>query len=545
MPTTKSSCRRQLQAVASPFGSRARSAHLARRPVIMMYLCLLVSAAASLSPAAGTSPFCAADAPDSWPRFHASDADNGTWHRGAHDANGIFSHGEYRHVMNQRAGGWGHVVSTDWVTWERLPLALAPGHGGLDFDGGVSVVNGVPVIMWDCTNDPVCNSTDSLVRGDAPIVGVARPADAAGDPKLAVWVKDPHNPIVVDKGAGHYNAPSNIWSPSPGRWDILFCLGWDPTWKGPITTALYTTTDPELHSWTQRNASFFTPHYGGGGSFWPIPGVLPTATLSHMLSADFGGHDGRGTFALGHYDAAAETFTQATEKGGVVDFSSGVRYFELGYSPPAAASLSQSERLVMVGWTSAYTSMTIVREISFDAELQQLLAVPVVELAGLRGARIDDGKSAKTLAPKQKLVVAHGAAARSADLELNFTLPTGEWQATVSALDGSAALTLSGNASAPRAMQVRLAGTKTPYEIALKPGEASIAVRVLADKVIAEFFVQGGRAVGTFGLSAGVAAANATMAVVADVGALSLTSVAAWTMKCGWKSNDGARTAEV
>ena len=61
------------------------------------------------------------------------------------------------------------------------------------------------------------------------------------------------------------------------------------------------------------------------------------------------------------------------------------------------------------------------------------------------------------------------------------------------------------------------------------------AVRVLADKIIAEFFVQGGRAVGTFGLPAGVAAANATLAVTSEVGELALASVTAWTMKCGWK----------
>ena len=55
------------------------------------------------------------------------------------------------------------------------------------------------------------------------------------------------------------------------------------------------------------------------------------------------------------------------------------------------------------------------------------------------------------------------------------------------------------------------------------------------DGVMTEFFVQGGRAVGTFGLPAGVAAANATLAVTSEVGELALASVTAWTMKCGWK----------
>ena len=294
--------------------------------------------------------------------WECSGSDNQRW---AFDRKG--------HIAYDGGTVWTHCVDlpgNDWTNWNQIWL-------------------------WDCTNDPVCNTTDTrLVGGDAPIVGIARPADTASDPKLSAWVKDAHNPIQVDKGVGHYNAPSNIWSPSPGRWDMLFCLGWDKTWKGPVTTALYTTTDPTLHSWTQRNASFFAPHYGGGGSFWPIPGAPTTARLSHMLSADFHG-DGHGTFALGHYDAAAETFTGATERGGVVDFSSGVSYFELGYSPLPARDLllpqqswsswqsqhSQQQRLVMVGWTSARTAMTIVREIGWDAELQQLLALPVAELA--------------------------------------------------------------------------------------------------------------------------------------------------------------------
>ena len=118
------------------------------------------------------------------------------------------------------------------------------------------------------------------------------------------------------------------------------------------------------------------------------------------------------------------------------------------------------------------------------------------------------------------------------------------WQALAAAISAGAAPKLSiVGASDPRsdakaglrAVQARLPGMKAPFEFALKPGEATIAVRVLADKVSAEFFVQGGRAVGTFGLPAGVAAANATLAVTSEVGELALASVAAWAMKCGWR----------
>ena len=319
---------------------------------------------------------------------------------------------------------------------------------------------------------------------------------------------------------------------------MLFCLGWDATWKGPVSTALYTTTDPTLHRWTQKNASFFSPHYGGGGSFWQIPGVPATAPVSHMLSADFHG-DGHGTFALGRYDPDTETFDGVTERGGVVDFSPGVRYFELGASPAAPGSVSEVERLMMVGWTTAGTSMSIVRELGFDQELKQLIATPATELTTLRGARIDagtvePGKTPLVLAPKQRFEIAGGAAARTADVELNFTVPAGDWQTTVEALGGRATLTLSGSAVTPRAVLARVTDAKAPYQIALKPSEATITVRLLSDKVIAEFFVQGGRAVGTVGVPGGVDASSASLAVTADLGQIRLNSVMAWAMGCGW-----------
>lgn len=183
--------------------------------------------------------------------------------------------------------------------------------------------------------------------------------------------------------------------------------------------------------------------------------------------------------------------------------------------------------------------MTIVREIGYDSELMQLTAIPVSELVELRDVRIDSraigpGKPPKLLAPHERLMVASGLLARSADFELNFTLPTLDWQTTVAALDGSAALTLSGNASTPHVVWVTLPGMKTPFDLVLKPHERTIFVRVLTDKVIAEYFVQGGRAVGTFGLKAGVTASNATLSVRVDRGQISLHSVSAWAMKCGW-----------
>ena len=97
------------------------------------------------------------------------------------------------------------------VKWARLPSALSPNG---DWDGSLTVLDGKPVILYDCYNIPDClppNKTAVGKRmpaaiaappfpplgsnlGDPPHVGVARPVDPS-DPNLTVWSKDPHNPI--------------------------------------------------------------------------------------------------------------------------------------------------------------------------------------------------------------------------------------------------------------------------------------------------------------------------------------------------------------
>lgn len=50
------------------------------------------------------------------------------------------------HVMNQRNNDWGHLISKDFIRWTRLPDALDVGS----WDGSLSILNGDPVILYDC-----------------------------------------------------------------------------------------------------------------------------------------------------------------------------------------------------------------------------------------------------------------------------------------------------------------------------------------------------------------------------------------------------------
>ena len=124
--------------------------------------------------------------------------------------------------------------------------ALAPNG---DWDGALTMLDGKPVIMFDCFDVADCrppataasNTTtappssgvggvggvgaggaqgwgaghrrgrEGRVRsGDPAIVGVARPVDY-NDPNLTKWEKDPNNPIAIKGVRTSYAGPSEIW----------------------------------------------------------------------------------------------------------------------------------------------------------------------------------------------------------------------------------------------------------------------------------------------------------------------------------------------
>ena len=137
---------------------------------------------------------------------------------GPHDLNSIVHWRGMWHVMHQANWtDWAHLVSTDLAHWTRLPSVLSPNG---DWDGALTILDGKPVILFDCFNVADCRPppTNNIPAppsvgtgtGDPPIVGVARPADPT-DPNLTVWKKDPANPIAVSGAHAAYAGPSTIW----------------------------------------------------------------------------------------------------------------------------------------------------------------------------------------------------------------------------------------------------------------------------------------------------------------------------------------------
>ncbi len=168
-------------------------------------------------------------------------------------------------------------MSTDLVHWSRKPSVLSPNG---DWDGALTILDGKPVIMFDCFNVADCRPPPALKSvaasrvpslneyqqrrqeegggkawarigsGDPPIVGVARPVDPS-DPNLTKWEKDPANPITVSGPHGAYAGPSTIWQSPNGKYNMLMGGG------SRGGTARYESTDPTLHNWTAADPQFY------------------------------------------------------------------------------------------------------------------------------------------------------------------------------------------------------------------------------------------------------------------------------------------------
>ncbi len=118
---------------------------------------------------------------------------------------------------------WGHVISKDLATWRRLPDALVPNltdyEHGEACDGSISFPESLgPVMMFGPGCDhkglridaPHDHSGVDAQLGDAPVVGVAWPADA-NDPTLENWTKSANNPVQFTDGSPPCSFAGRVW----------------------------------------------------------------------------------------------------------------------------------------------------------------------------------------------------------------------------------------------------------------------------------------------------------------------------------------------
>ena len=115
------------------------------------------------------------------------------------------------------------MISKDLATWRRLPDALVPNltdyEHGEACDGSISFPESLgPVMMFGPGCDhkglridaPHDHSGVDAQLGDAPVVGVAWPADA-NDPTLENWTKSANNPVQFTDGSPPCSFAGRVW----------------------------------------------------------------------------------------------------------------------------------------------------------------------------------------------------------------------------------------------------------------------------------------------------------------------------------------------
>jgi hypothetical protein len=209
----------------------------------------------------------------------------------------------------------------------------------------------------------------------------------------------------------------------------------------------------------------------------------------------------------------------------------------------------------------APSSMSLIRDISWDTAAWQLISFPVPELTKLRTKALMQPQSLGRLTPNtlETLPLPAGAGG-SADVLLSFALPESVTAVGVAASGfgvavrapsneyaGVAAVTMTVNhISAPDgstgSRNVSLSfvtpdpkvnhDSNANATVLLLHGE-TLDVRVLIDKSIVEFFVMGGRAA-YVACDKFYSPANSSVHIFTGAAPVVVANVSAWSMGCGW-----------
>jgi beta-fructofuranosidase len=320
------------------------------------------------------------------PRFHITGERN--W---INDPNGPLHHDGVYHLFFQAnphapfwgPPTWGHVTSTDLVTWRRHQPAVSPAAGTADADGCWSgctrLVDGRPAIYYTGVVGEDGNRVESVCR-------------AWGSDDLLTWEKDAANPLVAgppaELGSGYHRDPF-LWLDGDG-WHMLLGSG---TTEGERHGQIVRYDSPDATRWRFGGVFFEVPRSAGQldlGEHWECPQLLfGDETAALVVSCQ----DPRADRPLMH-----SVYFVGAIRDGRFDGRLGGRldHGDVFYAP--ALVRDESGRDLMWGWAqerlgpdrqaglSHVGALTLPRQITLDGE--RLLMRPVPELDALRAERI-------------------------------------------------------------------------------------------------------------------------------------------------------------
>lgn len=332
------------------------------------------------------------------PQFHYSPEAN--W---LNDPNGmVYYNGEYHLFYQYHPNGttwgpmhWGHAVSSDLVSWEHLPIALAPDSIGAIFSGSA-------VVDWQ--------DTTGFFNGESGLVAIFTHAGTYPDSDRSkqvqsiayskddgrTWQLHEGNPVLSDESKPDFRDPKVFWHAETNRWAMVLATG--------QTISIY--SSPDLKEWTF--ASEFGENQGFHEGVWECPDLFhipvdgdESASKWVLLvsvgdNADFV-EGSRTQYFIGEFDGT--TFRNENSE----DTTLWLDYGRDNYAGVSWSDIPQSDsRRMYIGWMSNWKyanltpsekwrgAMTLPRTLSLASGKRgiRLIQSPVEELKALRSQSI-------------------------------------------------------------------------------------------------------------------------------------------------------------
>ncbi len=267
---------------------------------------------------------------------------------------------------------WGHVRSRDLVTWEHLPIALAPSNdrGEDSIWSGCCTINGL--------GQPMAFYT-SIAPGKSAFDHAEQWA-ATSDDDLIHWTKSPANPVLTDASNG--GTKIYDWRDPfifhDGKKTFLV-TGGHMAKDREAAVNIYEAENPDLTKWQHRGVMF--PHPDAGAPTVECPNFFKLGDQWVLFVSPYG----QVQYFAGDFDAKTCRFTARTR--GVLDYGS-------SFYAPNTMQVPDGRRLVW-GWLNGFPGglgwngcLSLPRQLSWsrDGKLQQ---DPAPQLSKLRGQKVE------------------------------------------------------------------------------------------------------------------------------------------------------------
>ncbi|MUT65790.1 glycoside hydrolase family 32 protein [Paenibacillus sp. NEAU-GSW1] len=428
------------------------------------------------------------------------------------DPNGmVYFEGEYHLFFQHHPNGdtwgpmhWGHVVSTDLVTWEELDIALAPDELGTIFSGSA-------VVDWNNTTgffdqgDPglVAIFTHHLEEAGRPVI--QRQSLAYSKDKGRTWVKYAGNPVLEHESFVDFRDPKVFWHEQSSRWAMIIACG--------QTVCLYHSAD--LKSW--NFGSEFGSGIGSHDGVWECPDLFPLAldgdpanvkwVMLVSIGADPAFAEGSRTqYFTGDFDGVTFTPDAASMQ---------VRWADHGRDNYAGVTWSdvpaEDGRRLFIGWMSNWQyanqtptegfrgAMTIPRELTLETinGKPSLMQKPAYELENARKQvlAMENSSAAQVSEALRSLqLVSYEIHAQlPAGQSLGFKVRAGASDETVVGIDASAIQTIYADRmnSGQHSFHALF---RSVNSAAITPAGESVELRIFVDAGSVEVFGNEGEA---------------------------------------------------